>query len=232
MALPKLETPIYEMVLPSNNETIKFRPFLVKEHKILLTLVDTDSENIIKNLRNIIDVCTFNKLDVDSLPNYDIEYVFINLRAKSIGELVNVNLQCVCGKEKISTQINLNDVKVENKNNISNIIKINNNIVLQFKFPNFAQIMEVYNDSSAVKIFDLVSGCLEKVTQNNEVYTEFTNEEANEFISNLTKEEFTKVEDFFVNIPKVVYRGKAKCKNKECNKENDIIIQGIDHFFV
>ena len=231
MALPKLETPIYELVLPSNNETIKFRPFLVKEHKILLTLVDTDSENIIKNLRNIIDVCTFNKLDVDSLPNYDIEYIFVNLRSKSIGEVVNINLQCVCG-EKIKTNINLNNVKVENKKNVSNIIKINNNISLEFKFPNFSQIMEVYNDSSAVKIFDLVSGCLKKVTQKNEVYTEFTNEEANEFISNLTKEEFTKVEEFFVNIPKVVYRGKAVCEKEKCKQENDILIQGIDHFFV
>jgi len=229
MALPKLETPIYEMVIPSTKQTIKFRPFLVKEHKILLTLVDTDSENIIKNLRNIIDVCTFNKLDIDSLPSYDIEYIFVNLRAKSIGELVNVNFSCIC-EEKIRTEINLNDIFVENEKNVSNKIEINNNMTLEFDYPNFSEMMNVYNDSSPIRIFELVSNCLTKVTQDKTVYDKFTKDEANEFISNLTKDEFSNVEEFFVNIPKVVYKSVVKCL--KCGNDNDVVVQGIDHFFV
>ena len=122
MALPVLETPTYELSLPSTKQTIKFRPFLVKEHKILLSLEKTGAKNIVKTVKDLIDVCTFNKLDVDKLPNYDVEYLFLNLRAKSIGELVDVNITCVCN-EKIKALVDLSKIKIENES------KINSNII-------------------------------------------------------------------------------------------------------
>ena len=99
MALPKLETPIFELTLPSTNEIIKFRPFLVKEHKILLQQQNTEADNIVKTIKELINVCTFKKLDLDKLPNFDMEYIFLMLRAKSIGELVDINVTCDCNKK-------------------------------------------------------------------------------------------------------------------------------------
>ena len=99
MALPVLETPTYELTLPSTEQIVKYRPFLVKEHKILLSLAKTSAKNIVKTIKDLIDVCTFNKLEIDKLPNYDIEYIFLNLRAKSIGELVDITITCDCDEK-------------------------------------------------------------------------------------------------------------------------------------
>ena len=119
MALPVLETPTYDLVLPSTNKKIKFRPFLDKEHKILMTLSDAEDSEVIRVIKEIIDVCTFKKLNVDKLPNFDIEYIFLNLRSKSIGEKVDIIVNCPCGN-KIEHSIDLNEVKVERKEQSNN----------------------------------------------------------------------------------------------------------------
>ena len=131
MALPKLETPIFELTLPSTNEIIKFRPFLVKEHKILLQQQNTEADNIVKTIKELINVCTFKKLDLDKLPNFDMEYIFLMLRAKSIGELVDINVTCDCNK-KIKSVVDLNQVKVTNKENLLNTnLKIRDNLFIK-----------------------------------------------------------------------------------------------------
>ena len=131
MALPKLETPIFELTLPSTNEIVKFRPFLVKEHKILLQQQNTEADNIVKTIKELINVCTFKKLDLDKLPNFDMEYIFLMLRAKSIGELVDINVTCDCNK-KIKSVVDLNQVKVTNKENLLNTnLKIRDNLFIK-----------------------------------------------------------------------------------------------------
>ncbi|NBW58459.1 baseplate protein, partial [bacterium] len=111
MPLPKMEVPTYEIILPSTNKKIKYRPFLVKEHKILMMLKDSNIEEIARVIRELIDNCTFGKLKVDKLPHFDIEYIFLNLRSRSIGEILNLSITCECGNE-IPVQANLNEIKV------------------------------------------------------------------------------------------------------------------------
>ena len=119
MALPKLETPTFELILPSTKEVVKFRPFLVKEHKILLQQQNTVADNIVKTIKELIHVCTYEKLDLDKLPNFDMEYIFLMLRAKSIGELVDITVKCDCNK-KLNAVVNLNNIKVINDENLQN----------------------------------------------------------------------------------------------------------------
>ena len=127
MALPKLETPTYELILPSTGDKLKFRPFLVKEHKILLTMSEADDNEVARIIRELVDVCTFKTLKIKDLPHFDIEYIFMHLRAKSISETVEVVVNCECG-EKIDTSFNIEDLKVVKPEGHSNKIMINNEI--------------------------------------------------------------------------------------------------------
>lgn len=230
MALPVLETPTFELTLPSTKQTVKFRPFLVKEHKILLSLEKTGAKNIVKTIKDLIDVCTFNKLEVSKLPNYDIEYVFLNLRAKSIGELVDITVTCDCD-EKIKTFIDLNKLKIENENKItSNIVEINENLKIKLRFPNFEEMMDIYENVDTEKVFEVIGKCVDEIHEGDKIHNEFTTEELNKFILSLTKKQFNNIENFFVNLPKVTYDNEVKCD--KCNNVNKIRLEGIEHFFI
>lgn len=232
MALPVLETPTYELTLPSTQQLVKYRPFLVKEHKILLSLDKTGAKNIVKTIKQLINVCTFEKLDVDNLPNFDMEYVFLNLRSKSIGEMVDVNVTCNC-EDKIKTYVDLNKIKIENQDKIiSNVIEIKDGLSVKLKFPNFEEMMDIYEHANTEKVFEVVSKCIVSVNEGNTIHDKFTPEEINTFIMSLTKNQFSKIEDFFVNLPKVTYDDKVKCKKPECGYVNEIRIEGIEHFFI
>ena len=230
MSLPLLETPTYELVLPSTNKKIKSRPFLVKEHKILMTLQDAETTEIIRVIKDLISVCTFEKLNVDKLPNFDMEYIFLNLRAKSIGENVNVVVSCPCGNE-IKQSINLEEVHIENKK-IDNKIFLRDKVGAVFRYPNFEEMMEIYENINNSKIFICIANCVDSIFTDKEFYSRenFTNEEADNFLSQLTKEEFKKVEEFFVNMPKVVQNIEADCD--KCGRHNETKLEGIENFFV
>tara|TARA_R100001591_G_scaffold26658_2_gene36859 strand:+ start:133 stop:831 length:699 start_codon:yes stop_codon:yes gene_type:complete len=232
MALPVLETPTFELTLPSTQEIVKYRPFLVKEHKILLSLEKTGAKNIVKTVKDLINVCTFNKLNVDKLPNYDVEYLFLNLRAKSIGELVDVNITCVCD-EKIKTLVDLNKIKIENENKInSNIVDLGNNLKAKLRYPNFDEMMDIYENIDTEKVFEVIGKCVDEVHEGNKIHSNFTQEELNTFILSLTKKQFSSIEEFFVNLPKVTYDDEIKCKKPECGNINKIRLEGIEHFFI
>jgi hypothetical protein len=113
MSLPKLETPIYELILPSTGEKIKYRPFLVREYKILLTTLDSDSEEIHRVITELVDICTFKKLNVNTLANFDIEYIFLNMRAKSVGEVANITVKCTNCENKIDAEMDLTKATIE-----------------------------------------------------------------------------------------------------------------------
>ena len=231
MALPKLETPTFELTLPSTGSKITFRPFLVKEHKILLTMSEADNEEVARIIRELVDVCTFKKLNIKELPHFDIEYVFLYLRAKSISETVEVVVNCECG-EKINTSFNIEDVKVVKPENHNNKIMINNEIGIELRYPNIDDVVDVFNTNDNQKVIDLVIKSIKGI-YNQEDYWEAidqTKEELEEFVYSLTKEQFSKLEQFFVTSPKIVQT--IECDCPKCGKHNVSRLEGLQNFFV
>ena len=231
MSLPKLSTPTYELILPSNGKKITYRPFLVKEHKVLLTLSEADDAEVGRIIKELVNVCTFNKLEADKLPHFDIEYIFLNLRAKSIGELVEVIVNCECG-EKIPTSFSIDDLKVERKGTATNKIMLDDIHGIQMTYPKFQDVINAYSENDADKIVDLIALCVEGVFDNENYWAakEQTNEELKEFILSLTKKQFDLIEEFFVNAPKIVQN--IECDCPKCGKHNSTKLEGLSNFFV
>lgn len=231
MALPVLETPMYELELPSSGEKIKFRPFLVREHKILMTLSGADTDEVVKTINELINVCTFEKLDVERLSNFDIEYIFLNLRAKSIGEVVKVVVNCPCGND-IDQTIDLNKIRVEKQANISNKIMLRDNVGVIMRYPNFNEMMAILDNLNSVNVFFVVSKCIDSIFTEKEYFErgQFSESEGDEFLSQLTKDEFKKIEEFFLSMPKVVQDVEADCS--VCGRHNQVRMEGIENFFV
>ena len=199
MALPRLETPTYELNLPSTGAKVKFRPFLVKEHKILLTMSEADNSEVARIIRELVDVCTFNTLKIKNLPHFDIEFIFMHLRAKSISETVDVVVNCECG-EKIDTSFNIEDLKVVKSDDHTNKIMINDEIGIELKYPNMDDVVDVFATKDNQKVIDLIVRSI-KAIYNQEDYwpaEEQTKEEIEEFVFSLTKTQFDKPHDIRV----------------------------------
>ena len=231
MALPKLETPTYELILPSTGDKLKFRPFLVKEHKILLTMSEADNNEVARIIRELVDVCTFKTLKIKDLPHFDIEYIFMHLRAKSISETVEVVVNCECG-EKIDTSFNIDELKVVKPEGHSNKIMINNEIGIELKYPNIDDVVDIFDTKDNQKVIDLIIRSI-KAIYNQEEYWEASDqskEELEEFVYSLTKEQFDKLEQFFVTSPKIVQT--IECDCPKCGKHNVSKREGLQNFFV
>lgn len=230
MALPKLNTPTYELTLPSTGVKIRYRPFLVREHKILLTLANADNNEVARIIRELTDVCTFNALKVHELPHFDIEYIFMNLRARSIGETVEVVVNCECGN-KIDTSFNINDLKVETKPNHSNKINLTENIGVEMRYPTLEEVMGVFESNDNQKVIDLVISNVKTIYSADESWeaADQTRTELEEFIYSLTKEQFDQLETFFVTSPKVVQVIESDCP--ACGKHNTSRLEGLQNFF-
>lgn len=231
MALPKLETPTYELTLPSTGSAIKFRPFLVKEHKILLTMSEADNNEVGRIIRELVDVCTFNKLKIKDLPHFDIEYIFMFLRAKSISETVEVIVNCECG-EKIDTSFNIDELKVVKPESHSNKIMINNEIGIELKYPNIDDVVDIFATKDNQKVIDLIIKSIKGIYNQEEYWeaSEQSKEELEEFVYSLTKEQFDKLEQFFVTSPKIVQT--IECDCPKCGKHNVSKLEGLQNFFV
>jgi len=231
MALPKLNTPTYELILPSTGKAVKYRPFLVKEHKILLTMSEADDNETSRIIRELVDVCTFKELKVSSLPHFDIEYIFMNLRAKSISEKVNVIVTCDCGN-KIDTSFSIDDLSIEKDPSHSNKIMLTDNVGIEMSYPNISDVISIIDSNDADKIMNLVESCIKGIFDS-ENYWEGANqtkEEISDFINSLTKEQFDKIENFFVTAPKIVQN--IECECPECGKLNKARLEGLHNFFV
>lgn len=231
MALPKLDTPTYELTLPSTGKKIKYRPFLVKEHKVLLTMSEAENGEVSRIIRELVEVCTFDKLNVRELPHFDIEYIFMHLRAKSIGEAVDVVVNCDCG-EKIDTSFNIEDIKVVSKEGHTNKIFINDNIGIEMNYPNIDDIVGVFASNDNQKVIDLIINSIKAVFDSSEYYDakDQTRQELEEFVYSLTKEQFDKLEQFFITAPKIVQV--IECDCPKCGKHNVSKLEGLQNFFV
>lgn len=232
MALPKLEAPTFELNLPSNGKTIKFRPFLVKEHKILLTMAEASQDEVVRIITELVDVCTFNLLNIKNLAHFDIEYIFMMLRAKSVSEKVEVVITCTNCEEKYDSSFNIENLTVEKKAGHTNKIFLNSTIGVEMRYPKFEDIVNVFDSNLSEDVFKLVKNSIIGVFDGDDYYEfdEQTEEEKEEFISGLTKEQFSKIEEFFVTSPQVVQVVETDCPS--CNHHNTSRIEGLQNFFV
>jgi len=231
MALPKLNTPTYELILPSNGKKVKFRPFLVKEHKVLLTMSEAENSEVSRIIRELVEVCTFKTINVNTLPHFDIEYIFMHLRAKSIGESVDVIVNCDCG-EKIDTSFNIDDLKVVTKEGHTNKIFVSEEIGIEMTYPSIDDIVGVFASNDNQKVIDLIINSIGGVFDKSDYYDarDQTREELEEFVYSLTKEQFDKLEQFFVTAPKIVQV--IECDCPKCGKHNVSRLEGLQNFFV
>ena len=239
MALPKLTVPEYEAILPSTEKVIKYRPFLVKEEKILLTALEAEDDDIMADaIRQIVNNCVLEELDVFKLPTFDIEYLFLRLRAKSVGEKVTLGLRpwgCPNNEGKLcekSTQveINLEEVKVIKDEKHSSKIMLNNEVGVKMKYPDIKNI-NIIDADSAITGMNIVRNCVDMVFTKDETFERdsFTDEELEEFIDSLNSDQFKKIKEFFDTMPTLKYTTKYKCGT--CGEEKETILQGLNSFF-
>lgn len=240
MALPKIDTPIYEITLPLSQKHIRYRPFLVKEQKNLLMAIEADDkETIERNIKQILHNCTLTPdIEIEKLPVVDIEYYFLNLRAKSVGEVVENTYICnnevngnVCGN-KMEVQINLMDIEVERPDEISNIIQLTNTISIKLNYPEFSTVEKLSQEENSVAAaFRVITESIDYIFDGNQYYyaAETPRSELTEFIESLNQDQFSKIEKFFENLPKIRKYVEIKCS--KCGYDHSISVEGLENFF-
>tara|TARA_Y100000052_G_scaffold21074_1_gene21133 strand:+ start:223 stop:951 length:729 start_codon:yes stop_codon:yes gene_type:complete len=241
MPLPKINTPTYELTLPSNRKKVRYRPFLVREEKILvLALESEDQKQITDAIIQIIGDCLITKnVDVTKLPTFDIEYLFLNVRSKSVGESVEVNITCPDdGKTKVETSINIDDIKVVKSKDHKLIVKLDEKYSMKLKYPSLDQFIENNFDfemaepnESVSAAMSMLSSCIDIIYDEEESWdaSESTKEELDEFIDQLNTKQFQEVEEFFRTMPKLSHT--LKVKNPQTGVESEVVLEGLASFF-
>ena len=234
MALPKLETPIYELELPSTGEKVKYRPFLVKEQKNLMIAMESEEETQLRDsLASIISDCTFNKIDPYEVPMFDIEFMFLRIRGKSVGEKVKLNILCPDdNKTRVDVEINLEDIDVHMKKEHTNEISVTDKIKIFMKYPGLKDMTDVKVDKETDQIFTLIKRCINEIHDGETIHNriDISEKELDEFIDNLTTKTFEDLGTFFETMPKVMHV--LKVKNPKTKKKGEVVIEGIQNFFV
>ena len=233
MALPKIAAPQYELTVPSTEETIKFRPFLVKEEKLLLLANESEEEGeMIGAISQIITNCTFEKLDVKDLALFDLEYVFLKIRAKSVGEVVNLKLLCEDdGETYADVEINLDDVNIVWNDKHTNHIELTDDIGLMMRYPQFDLIDMGGQGGETEYIFKMIKSCINQVYEGDTIHerSDFTDKDLDAFIESLTSEHFQKLQEFFETMPRLKHD--VKFKNPKTKKQNKMTLEGMQSFF-
>ena len=233
MALPQLNTPSYEMEVPSTGETVKYRPFLVKEQKVLMIAQETGKEgDMARAMCDIIKSCTDGKIsNPQKLPTFDIEYMFLQLRSKSTGAEVELQITCPDdGETKVPVVINLEDVKVQRDEKHTTEIMITDSIGVKMKYPSMTDISKYQaGKTKAVDLtFGIIKDCLESVFDEEQVYEDMPKKELDEFIESMNTEQFGKIQQFFDTMPKVKHT--VKVKNPKTEVESDVVVEGMQNF--
>ena len=238
MPLPKISTPTYELELPSTGKTIKFRPFLVKEEKLLvLALESDDSKEITNAIKAVLKDCIQTRgVKVDTLPTFDIEYLFLNIRGKSVGEDIEVSVLCPDdGETYAEVQISIDDIKVTKDKNHSNQIKLDENLMMEMKYPSLDQYVksnfEFSNDNQVDQSFELIASCIDKVYSADEAWTtdDFTKKEVTEFLEQMNSAQFKEIESFFSTMPKLSHE--VQVVNPKTKKKSKVTLEGLASFF-
>ena len=236
MALPKLTTPTYELEIPSTDEKIKYRPFLVKEEKILMMAMETKNESdIVQAVKDIVSECTFNKINLGSMPMFDVEYIFLNIRSKSVGEVSKLKLLCPDDKKTYAdVEVDLNEVKVQVGEDHTNKIDLGNGMGIIMQYPSIDSFKDSgIRDINASNMLEVISTCILQIyeEEGKKVYNskDQTSKELTDFIEQLNTKQFKDVQKFFDTMPKLKHE--ITIKNPKTKKESKIVLSGLNDFF-
>jgi hypothetical protein len=238
MPLPKVSTPIYEMEIPSLKKVIKYRPFLVKEEKILIIAMESeDPKQITEAVKNVISNCILTKgIKVDTLATFDIEYLFLNIRGKSVGETAEVLITCPDdGQTQVPVSINLDDIQVKESDDHNRNIQIDENLSIRMRYPSIQEFIKnnfIRNDEISVDdTFGVIISCIEQIYNEEESWatSDCTKKEITEFLESLSSKQFKKIEKFFETMPKLTHV--IEVTNPNTGKENKIVLEGLTSFF-
>ena len=238
MPLPKIATPKYDLELPSTGETIQYRPFLVKEEKLLVLAMESeDTKQITSSIKAVLKNCIQTKgLKVENLPTFDIEFLFLNIRGKSVGEDVEVTLISPDdGETEVTVTVALDDIQVQKNDKHSKHIKLDDNLMMEMKYPSLEQFITSnfeFNDKNQLdQSFDLIASCVDKIYSEEEVWAaaDCTKKEIKEFLESMNSTQFKEIEKFFETMPKLSHT--VKFTNPNTKKENEVLLEGLASFF-
>ena len=238
MPLPKIATPTYELVLPSTDQTIQFRPFLVKEEKLLvLALESEDNKQITTAIKSVLKNCVLTKgIKVEQLPTFDIEFLFLNIRGKSVGEELEVNIVCPDDETtQVTVDINLDDIQVQKSEEHNKQIKLDENLMMEMKYPSLDQFIKNnfdFNEKNQMdQSFQLIASCIDKIYSEEEVWAtaDCAKKEVNDFLEQMNSGQFKLIETFFETMPKLSHT--IKITNPKTKVENDVVLEGLASFF-
>ena len=240
MPLPKIATPSYELELPSTGKTISYRPFLVKEEKLLVIALESeDTKQITNAIKAVIRSCVLTKgIKVESLPTFDIEFLFLNIRGKSVGEDIDVKIICPDDEEtEVTINVNLDDIKVQKSEGHSKQIKLDKDLMMELKYPSLNEFVKSNFDpndtdrSAMDQSFDLISTCIDKIYNEDEVWaaSDCTKKEIKDFLESMNSSQFKQIETFFDTMPKLSHS--MKVTNPKTKVESDVVLEGLASFF-
>jgi len=244
MALPTLNIIKHSLTLPSTGKEITYRPFLVKEEKMLMMAMESgESKDVIRATRDIIDACVQEKIDINSLPMFDIEYIFLQLRAKSVGDVTSISYSLgdedICSEDKnksciYSAEVDLNTIIIEKNKNHKDIIDLTKDIKIKMKYPEIETsiaIVGLEGEALVNKTFEMIGQCIEYILEGEEMHTtkDYTVKEIDDFLNSLTSGQFRSIQSFFDTMPKLRKEVNAKCT--ACGKKNTKVLEGLADFF-
>ena len=232
MPLPKLAVPEYECTLPVSGQKVEFRPFLVKEENLRYLAMESQKEKeMIKAVKTILKNCTDVK-SVDSLPTFELEYLFLQIRSKAVGETSEFKITCEDdGKTQVDVALDLNEVEVVIPKDHKKIVKLSDEVKIQMRYPALDVFVErnMTDNPTLDDMFDLAADCIDKVYDGDEIYDSFTKKEATEFIGEMNNEQFQKIQQFFETMPKLSHT--LEITNPKTGVVNEVILEGLASFF-
>ena len=238
MPLPTISTPTYELIIPSSNRKIKYRPFLVKEEKILILAMESqDTKQIARSVKDVLTKCILSKgIKVEKLSTFDIEYLFLNIRGKSVGEHIEVMVTCPDDeKTQVPMSINIDDIKIQTEDSHTTDIKLDDTYTLKMKYPSLTEFIknnfDNMSDLNVDDTFDLIASCIDQVYTEEETWShqECTKKELSDFVESLNSNQFKMIENFFTTMPKLSHT--VKVLNPNTKVESEIKIEGLQSFF-
>ncbi len=238
MPLPKIATPTYELELPSTGKKIQYRPFLVKEEKLLvLALESENTREITTAIKNVLKSCIKTRgIKVEALPTFDIEYLFLNIRGKSVGEELDVNIICPDdGETTVPVQINIDNIKIQRPEGHNSKIQLDDDILMELKYPSLEEFIknnfDLEDQNQLEQSFDLIASCIESVYTADDVWTtaDCTKKEIIEFLEQMNSRQFKEIEKFFTTMPKLSHE--VKVTNPKTKVKSTVILEGLSSFF-
>ena len=232
MALPRIDTPTYQTNLPSTGQEVQFRPFLVKEQKIIMIAQESNDEKEVTDaLMRLVQACTFNKVDVQNSPTFDVEYLFLKIRAKSAGESVDIRVTCEDdGVTTVPIKINLDEIRLQVSDNHNPVIQLNEQVKMILRYPTLSDVSRVGDPSTGDGSFRLMYRCIHEIHYDDQVFSrvDISDKEIEEFVDQLTSGQFESITNFFQTMPKLSHT--VEVTNPNTNVKNEVVLEGLQSF--